>query len=324
MKRNKKKVIQTLGLLLLIMGAGAFNNAWAMEPEKPIYEILAQEKAAEKVAQQRINLHVYRPAKLIDQEELYSELVLEYKGYEDKLNKIRNNSEEVPLKERTLFHDFTLLHGGINYTMTLDEMKQKIQATFNDMKKNGLIFSKDSFEVIKDKYYHYDKDRKQNHHDLSRIGGIEYLKKKINENPELSKKWGVPEYIIVLDDPNTVSVEVTSSGISPEVKKLNNGKLYLKKIEGKRVARFDLKNISAPRSDIDISSGIGYDDFSDAGNIIQQTSTNKYYIVDTESRNIWISKLMDDSLKKLLSYAAAKFHYLNPGSNIRTYKFNLP
>jgi len=313
---NYKTAMRAIGLALLIVGGGIFNNTWAMEqPPKPIYEILAEKKVNELRDERERNIVKYPLSfEPFDSEKVHSQLVEKYKQYESYLEKIRNSPELSSIASSLLT--------GITYAMTLEEMKQKIKEKFSEMKKNGLIISKDEIESIKDKYYHHDTAHLSAHQDLTRIWGTEFLKKKISEFPYLSKNYDVPGYIIVGDDLSKISVDISFSagGIFPIVATLNNGKIYFEKITGDRVASWNNRMLV---SDLGVhgTSGIGYDDFSDRGNIIKQAGTNKYYIIDTEERNF--KRDMDERLKEILKYAADRFRYLNPGEDRRTYEFDL-
>ena len=293
----KKYSVQLASLALLIVVSGASNNAWAME-QPPIYEILARKKV-EEWKELRKEQGVFLVRIPFDFEKYYVELLEKYKEYEGHLAEVKHVPE-------------ASLWGGINYAMTLEEMKQKIKATFSGMKRNGLIVSKNEFEGIKDKYFNSPRT------DLNRIWGVEYLKNKISESPTLSKKYDVPQYIIVVDDPHKISVKISFfSEFFPSVNALNNGEIYFENIKGTKVASWN----SSAVNDIGIKSGIGYDDFSDPGNIIRQSGIGKYYIVDTEYKSFKIK--MNSYLRGILEYASERFIYLNHEEYVQTYEFDL-
>ncbi len=306
--KNNKKILVALGLALSIVVGGVFsNNIWAMEQQMPIYEVLARKKVEEKI-RERTNNPRNNPNspyfKPFDLEKYYAELLKEYlekyKEYEGDLEEVK------PMPE-------ALVWGGINYGMTLEEMKQKIKATFSEMKNNGLIMSKDQFEKIKDRYF-----LKYPRTNLTRVWGSEYLKKKINADPGLSKSFDVPGYIIVVDDPDKISVKISfSEPIFPIVKQLNNGEIYFEKIEGKGIA---VKGSPLERY-IGRASGIGYVDFGDPGNIIEQEGTQKWYVVDTEYNSFDIK--IDSYLREILEYASERFKYLNNEKSHEAYEFDI-
>jgi hypothetical protein len=269
--------------------------------KKPLYEILARQET-EKWFQNEKMVHEFPST--AEREETYQKLIKEYQFYEAHLEKIKTN----PLAS---------IWGGINYAMTLDEMKQKIREKFNEMKKQGLIISKNKFEKIKNKYWttlRYPSAA----HDLTRIWGIDYLKNKIDESKFLRDKYDVPNYVIVADDPTNIKVKVYFLNRNyPVVNSLENASLYFENIIGKRAASRNLQDL-----DIGRASGIGYDDFSDPGNIIFDEKTGKYYVVDTEYKSFKIP--IGSKLKYLLEYAANRFNYLNPDLGISyTFELNL-
>lgn len=213
------------------------------------------------------------------------------KRYDPLLSDLKKNPAE--------YYEASLM-GGINYVMTLDEMKQTVKDKFSAIKKNGGVISKADFEKIKDRYY---LDKPSNK--LSRIWGIEYLKKQFNTSKYLNEHYGVPGYVIVADDPNKLKVSISFNDVRlpvPIVDTLENATIYFETIKGRGVAKTTNK---LPLT------GIGYYDFKDAGNIIEDSQTGRLYIVDTEYSAFDFS--MDPNLKKLLDYARKKFRYLNNG-----------
>ncbi len=289
---NKKEAMKKIALLFtLILCAGALNSM-----EQPIYEILARKQAEEWGA---------------DAEGVNS-LIKYYKNYE---NYLENNQKKEALKNMPIL----MIGGGLNYMMTLEEMKQKIKEKFSAMKKNGLIISKADFGKIKNKYF-----VPTGNNDLSRLWGAEYLKNRISTSPNLSKKYDVPGYIIVVDNPKLISVKIgLEHRFFPLVSLLENGMIYFEKIAGERVAGAITSN-----ADIDIGkvSGIGYADFSDKGNIILNSENHKEYIVDTEIKSFDFDRIITESkVGVVLDYLALKFRYLNNiTSGPMDYTFTLP
>jgi hypothetical protein len=163
------------------------NHLWAMETKEPIYALLAKKEVFELQHKHEDDIAFWGPeseyVKPFDAEKKYAELLVTYKNYEENLEQIKD------LPEASVW-------GGINYAMSLDEMKQKIKETFHEMKEKGLIVARDEFEHIKGNYYALFTD-------LTRIWGGEYLKRKINESSSLRSKYDVPQYIIILDDHNS-------------------------------------------------------------------------------------------------------------------------
>ena len=295
---DKIKTIMLIGgILVLYTGCGDFKT-----PQKTsIYEILAQRDAENYVARRK-RLFARRkrlfPGEKFNENELYSkkynELIESYKVFENELEEFKEIEEQDPL---------AILFGGIDYTMTLYEMRQKIKEKFSEMKKKGLIISKAKFEKIKKKYF-------TSHRDLTRIWGVEYLKGKINKSEYLRKNYDVPNYVIVADDPNRIKVNIYFNEMFPLLRDLENDSIYFIKIVGIPSAFLHIV-----RTDL---SSIGFDDFSGPGNIILDDKTGKYYVVDTEIKSFkgrTVANLKDQfayaALKDELEYFRKRFLYLN-------------
>lgn len=297
----KKLSVQLASLILFF---ATFAPSMAME-QKPIYEILARNKADEYRESQEGNRqwfpkdYDFRGAA----EEVYSDLVTEYKRDEDVLNSGKKFG--------------MAWFGPLDYSMTLEKMKQNTKEVFSEMKKNGLIISKAEFGRIKDKYFDHPFT------DLTRIWGGMYLRHRIDA-AGLSQEYGVPNYIIVVDDPHKISVNIVFGPAGPSIASLSNGEIYFENIKGKGIAHEEKKR-----------GGIGireYVDYADPGNIIQQEGTGKKYIVDTEAKSFEVrpsanrveSEAALGRLDRLLEYAGDRFRYLNPGVDVRTtYEFDL-
>lgn len=245
---------------------------FAMELKDPIYIVLAKKDA-------KTNAKEFNSDEKAEYEKLYPQ----YEQHEKGLNKIKQAPE-------------ASMWGGINYTMTLTEMQQKVEEKFNELKKNKLILSKDQFEPIKDKYF-------LPRSNLTRVWGTDYLRSKINFSEMLRNKYDVPNYVIVLDNPNKASVNISfENEYFPQVFEVENGSIYFEKIMGTGISSWACPAVQ----DIGTKSGIGYNDFSDAGNIIMQEGTNKNYIVDTEEKSFKIRSLTIN----LLVYAWTRFRHL--------------
>ena len=256
--------------------------------EKPIYEILAREHAEEEYAEFMINSKYgtfgLQPPN-VDEE--YKKTVKAYKELENKLRLIK----QIPSAS---------MWGGINYSMSLDEMKQTVKEIFDAMKKNGQIISKNDFEKIKNNYY-----VRKPHNDATRIWGNQYLKKQIDKSTFLKKMYDVPNYIIVMDNEHPIKVTLFfGNNKFPEVTELENATIYFEKIIGEPVATKSLDT-----REIGIQSGIGYDDFSDPGNILLDEKTGKKYVVDTEFKSFQIP--LTPKAENLLKYAYRRFWYFN-------------
>ena len=211
------------------------------------------------------------------------------KQCEKKRKTLRKNLEK---------HPSAYIFGEINYDMTLEEMKQKIREKLNTMKKRGLLISKEEFKKIKNVYFDYPFTN------ITRIWGIEYLKKKINESEYLRKKYNVPGYVIVVDDISDIKIELdfyNSDFPSYFFKSPENAAVYFENINGTSSYQADLIEDLLP---------IGFVDFMGTGNIRQEKESGKYYIIDTERKSFKIP-VKNHDLRKFILYSSAKFKHLN-------------
>jgi len=311
---EKKSIYEILAQQYVAKSKRLWERLWSgtiFAKEKPIYEILAQQDAKQYVVRRK-RLFATRKRWLLgekfNENELYrkeyNELVESYKVFEYELEEFKEIEEQDPL---------AILFGGIHYTMTLDEMKERIKAQFSEMKKKGLIISKDEFEKIEKNYF-------TSHSDLTRIWGGEYLKGKINESEYLRRNYDVPKYVIVADDPNRIKVNIYFNEMFPLLRDLEHDSIYFIKIVGTPSAFLPIV-----RADL---VPIGFDDFSGPGNIILDDKTGTYYVVDTEIKSFkrrTVANLKDKfayaELKDELEYFRKRFLYLN--NNITNYIYDM-
>lgn len=299
---HKIKNIMLIGVTFILYTSCGYSQ---------VYKILAKRDAqrAVKKIKYRYEFFSKKPKKPFNQAEeydrQYNKLVKLYKSYEDNLEGLKKELKDYPVA--TLF-------GGINYTMTLDEMKEKVRKTFIKMKEKGLIISNDEFEKIKKNYW-------KSRGDLSRIWGREYLMRKINKSKELQKKYDVPNYVIVADDPNHIEVKIDfSNDLFPMVQWLENASLHFVTIDG-RPAAFEPK----VRSDLKVT---GFHDFSGPDNVIygspmnDKTGTNKFYVVDTELKS-FKSGVEYKELENELHYTWKRFLHFNNDINHYIYDIDL-
>jgi len=257
--------------------------------EQDLPQILAQQYIIEWVLPHSFNDHNYLATK-------YKKLTEEYQKHEANLQELKNQ----PIAS---------VMGGINYSMTLDEMLEKLQNKFLHLKQNNQIISQEEFENIKDGYFDLP------HTDLTRIWGAEYLKEKIQQSSYLRTKYDVPDFVIVLNDSNELTINISFyTRLFPIPLELLNGHIYFKKIHGQPLAA---RSNSTLAHDIGTISGIGFDDFK-TGNLIQDTQSGIIYIIDTEFRSFKLP--ISAQLESLLNYAAERFLYLN---NISEYTYKL-
>ena len=237
-----------------------------------------------------LGLSVEKARKKIEKKhkELLHKLTRQYEKYEKKYKKLCfliGKNEESNTKV------VTRVSGGLDYSMTLNEMKQYIKNRFLEIKKRGLIISKAQFKKIKSNYY-----LKSEHcfsRDLTRIWGIEHVKFMINNDKELRNIIDVPGYVIVVNNPKKpISVELELfplvygiSQISPIVSKLKNADIYFEYIDGKDATKKMKKECGQEHKQLKklFFTDFGADELAGRGNILRKDG--KLYIVDTERRS---------------------------------------
>lgn len=275
-------------LMLYIFMSTAFYliSIYPMKQEsQSIPEALAEIDAQKKVEKRKKRKTLKPLPEAIDFDIQYQKLLKRYREYEEDLDAYVKENPKASF-------------GGINYAMTLKEMEQKLQEKFEDMNNRGLIIFKEEFERIKGKYFSRPTD------DLTRIWGAEYLKNKINKSEYLKSHYDVPTYVIVADDPKHLEINLFfDKPTFPNAGTLGNAYIYFEKIVGPRVAFWHSPIVD----EIGIKSGIGYNDFTDPGNIIEMNGKN--YIVDTEFKSFKFPISLNQTL--ILDYAAKRFSYLN-------------
>lgn len=293
---EKKSIYEMLAQQYVAKSKRLWEILWSgtiFSKEKAIYEILAQRDAQERVITEEFFYKLFKETEIFNKNEEYNrqyiKLVEKYKNYEGNLKVLKKHLEQYPLI--TLF-------GGIDYTMTLNEMGKKIKEKFSEMKKNGWIISKDEFKKIEKNYF-----TEKPSNNLSRIWGVEYLKGKINKSEYLQGKYDVPKYVIVADDPDHIKVKLYFGNLRfPILSSLENATIYFIKIVGVPAGlSFEVKFDLSP---------IGFDDFSDPGNIIREKNTNMYYVVDTELKS-FKREVNNPQLKDMLEYTRKRFLYFN-------------
>jgi hypothetical protein len=313
-----------IGYLLFLMLMVALPVVHAgdlrLQQKVPIYELVAKktvDKEIEGKREELVSLEMIKKGQWLEiektshplskEEELllekertkmYGEYIPLYKKYDDLLKNLKNNPKEYSLAS---------VMGGINYGMTLDEMKQKVKELFLSMKKNGVIISKEAFEKVKGRYFPVPSTN------LTRIWGADHLKKEFNGSKYLSeKKYDVPGYVIVVDDPNVIKLRLSFGDRTfPIPLELENGKIYFEEIKGEEVG-----SLSESRFDL---SSTGFSDFSATGNIIQDGKTGRRYVVDTELKSFTFPLSREST--HMLEYANKKFRYLN--NDITKYELTL-
>lgn len=247
-------------------------------------------------------------------EENYEKLVQEYAKYEKEYPKIKKKRKET-----------FCVSGGLEYSMTLDEIKQHVKKRFLDFKEKGLIISMAEFKKIKNRYFintHFVGGgiNKIFHKGLTRLWGVEHVKHLIKDNEELRNNINVPGYVIVIGNSKKyIDVKVdlfpcyhSILHICPVVSELKNAYIFFEYIKGedvtKKIKKGDGKweryryNLLKKTGFTDF----GRDDLAGLGNIIEKDG--KLYIVDTELRSFGGIRQGNPSLAM---YFWDKFRYCN-------------
>lgn len=262
------------------------------------HEILARRDAYK---EEQDHQKFMRQSPALYQEELKESVEMRAKRAHAKmLQKIERYALLDSMVPTLAYEPLASLWGGIHYGMSLQEMKQSVNALFHAMHAEGKIISRTDFEKIKEDYYAESSRRAQK--DLSRLWGAFYLKDSINKSDDLASRYDVPDYLIVSDG-QIIEVEFIFHPTWPIVWHIKNASLYFKRVKGV----FSDDRIMHKR-DIGYPSGIGFRDFFDRGNVMRDLHTGKYYVVDTEFKSFRIA--VPDLMKELCEYASKKFMHL--------------
>ena len=311
---KKLEAVLIFGIIVLCIGI-KFNSA-AMNSEK--FDKL--DKNLQDLAYYAMH-HLYLNNESVDNQKPFPEiLVQKLAEYKSKHHHHILNTEELAAllqyfkEQESILKDHIKDHlispyGGINYAMSLEEMKEATEETFKDMKQKGLIISESKFEKIKDLYY-----TAHHHTDLTRIWGAEYLKNKISASKELNGKYDIPDYIIVANDPNKIKVQLWFDHRFPVVGIIEDATIYFKNIKGDPIGCD-----AEVKKDIGKGSTLNYVDLcvgeltafnrKQNENVIKDLITGKRYIVDTEFSTIAIGLPLE--LNHALRYGSKKFEYYN-------------
>jgi len=250
--------------------------------------------------------------------ENFDKKIKEYKNFDEiatHFNEILEGKEQKDDDKLQATLEQLSMCGGINYTMTVDEMKKKVQEVFSQWEKEGLIISEQEFEKIKANYFPRPMD-------LDRLWGALYLKKRFETSEFLKNRYDVPNFIIVRENIQPIQVTIFFGSkidpctplnqleLQPGVEHLKNAKIYFENIPGSRdwVRYTAMGNIGAVQEPTDLY--VGYDDFT-TGNI--QRYKDKNYVVDTEKRSMKMPPYSD--LYYLPTYLKRRFQLKNPGSH---------
>ncbi len=217
-----------------------------------------------------------------------------YSSYEMKLSELRQSMPIYPVA------------GGLNYTITLDEMVCTIQKKFREMRKKGLIVTREEFKKY-DKQEWFFKPGSN----LTRIWGSEYLAERFKQEKKSSYK--VPSYIIVVDDLTNLKILVCWAACFPIISRIN-GDIYAQRILG-RPARPDV--------------GFGFSDYT--GPNILKNDDGLYYVIDTEYRSFYkaapekeLYKNLKEDWPSLCEYLKNRFLLINKlQGTSKSFKFSV-
>ena len=282
--------------------------------KKPIYEILALrdskewEKWVERTGEKEM-CEKYKPSRE------------KYRLFNKKLGKTKRRIEKN--RKRRGRPSVNALCGGINFFMSLDEMKQKIRGELTPH-----IITTEEFKKIEKDYYKGARGGDYPSQDLTRIWGANYLKWAI-KNKSLDEKYGVPDYVIVADDPNNIEIKLSFSkifpctgakhtGISEDFGGLVGASIYFKKIEGDNLRKIPPQKVIEIKKELD---DMGYVDHSEPGaeSNVLLASDGKVYIVDTEKKS-FTSKMYPERSWRICGKKLFRLDKDNPSSGLVIYE----
>ena len=185
--------------------------------------------------------------------------------------------------------------GGLNWSMSYENMENKIKTKFIELKNNGNLisisdfnekFKKDGQKNLKQIYRDSNGKRwiKLNENNLTRVFGSEYVKSKIN--PTIG--FNAPKQLIVLNNPNNINIRVSINFrnfnsyskiysmpfLFPILKEIKSGFILSEYIEDTQPVALKLKNNL-------FLCNLGFIDFKN-DNILHRRSDNTLWITDCE------------------------------------------
>lgn len=219
--------------------------------------------------------------------------------------------------------------GGLNWSMSYEQMKNKIKTKFIELKNNGNLISKSNFNEKFKKVGH--KNLKQiyidssgkrwiklNENNLTRVFGSEYVKSKIN--PTI--KFNAPKQLIVLNNLNSIDIKVSINFrnlnsyskiysmpfLFPILKEIESGFILSEYIEDTQPVALKLKNNL-------FLCKLGFIDFKN-DNILRRRSDDTLWITDCEMFSFL-------SCRPELSYEEKKEFLDGIGLDYNKYNFKL-
>lgn len=200
-------------------------------------------------------------------------------------------------------NDILDVMGSLNYMMSLDEMKNKLANFIKDIK----IVNINSIDT--NEWFTNDSNQ------ATRILGALYLNKKIKEN---NSNFHVPEFIIgVNDNIDTLDIELIMNDTYLIAAKFLNGKIFSRKITGKKSANYFVNN--------QFLNKVGYVDLmGDPGNIIIDSVSNFPYIVDTEMNSFDTNTRINNVIHNIMIFSKYYFMCTNNIEKNKPLIINLP
>lgn len=200
--------------------------------------------------------------------------------------------------------------GPLNYSMSLNAMKESIAQKFKIMASTGHLMQKKTLDEKHDANALYpppNSDRVVTN--LTRIWGAEFLKSSLE-----STVLTAPDHFLIIDESQAeVEIEVYYGENYPLLSVVKNGYILSKRIEGDKKAD-EYKFSNELRS-------LGYQDFADPGNILKD-SNSVGWIVDTEIQAFDSPRLayVESMFRK---YLKTRFQHLS-GENPISQTFKIP
>ena len=226
--------------------------------------------------------------------EVYAKTIKKFREYERDWEQYKETLKDT-------FPLFMALTGGLNYAMTLDEIKEIVKEKFVTMNHKRLVISRDEYERSKDKFFDFPRLN------LTRIWGAQYLKKSIDEGGV--KGYNTPGYVIVTDNPEAIRIKVSfDSDMAPVIDSLEDRKAFIvfEKIEGSPVG--DSSDLLRRFEYVDLGP-----EMRKRYNVLEKKGTGIRYVVDTDPGSFKYEAYTEGRLAEdsFAYYAFKKFRHLN-------------
>lgn len=192
--------------------------------------------------------------------------------------------------------------GGLQWSMTPAQIHSYVQGKFESLRKSGLLLRRSEFESQEDSTKFRKPGRSsQKCGGLDRLWGAEYLR----ENLAPAGQYRVPRFVLVIEDKiETLLVKIYGGSKALAISSIDtdHGELLVEKVNHGTPDASDVRHRRL--------RSLGYDDYSDPGNILRGAD-GKYYIVDTEWSAL-CGVTANQKISRLRAYAIDRFMLLNP------------